>query len=136
MEEFFKALKTGCRYEDRQLESFDALWIALALLLPIATRLLQLRHVAREDPTRDAREVVPADAIEVLRASGRCRLPEAPNAHEILLAIAALGGHLKHNGPPGWLVMWRGMRDLEEQLVGWRAALAMIGTTSRGKDDP
>ena len=136
IEEFFKALKTGCRYEDRQLESFDALWIALALLLPIATRLLQLRHVAREDPTRDAREVVPADAIEVLRASGRCRLPEAPNAHEILLAIAALGGHLKHNGPPGWLVMWRGMRDLEEQLVGWRAALAMIGTTSRGKDDP
>lgn len=136
IEEFFKVLKTGCRYEDRQLESFEALWIALALLLPIATRLLQLRHVARETPTRDAREVLPAEAIDVLRASGRCRLPETPNAHEILLAIAAMGGHIKSNGPPGWLVLWRGMRDLEEQLVGWRAARAMSEATSRGKGDP
>jgi len=136
VEEFFKALKTGCRYEDRQLESFEALWIALALLLPIATRLLQLRHAARETPTRDAREILPTDAIEVLRASGRCRLPEMPNAHEILLAVAAMGGHIKSNGPPGWLVLWRGMHDLEMQLVGWRAARAMSEATSRGKGDP
>jgi len=136
IEEFFKALKTGCRYEDRQLESFEALWIALALLLPVATRLLQLRYVARETPTRDAREVLPADAIEVLRASARCRLSEAPNAHEILLAVAAMGGHIKGNGPPGWLVLWRGMRDLEEQLVGWRAARAFAEAASIAKGDP
>jgi hypothetical protein len=136
VEEFFKVLKTGCRYEDRQLESFDALWIALAVLLPIATRLLQLRHAARETPTRDAREIVSVEAIDVLRASGRCRLPETPNAHEILLAVAAMGGHIKSNGPPGWLVLWRGMRDLETQLVGWRAARAMIDAPARGKEHP
>lgn len=124
IEEFFKVIKTGCRYESRQLESFDALWITLILLLPIATRLLQLRHVAREDPTRPAVEVISEEMIEVLRASGRARLPPSPTAHDVLLAIAALGGHFKHNGPPGWLVLWRGMRDLHERLEGWRAAKA------------
>ena len=136
IEEFFKVLKTGCRYEGRQLESFEALWIALALLLPIATRLLQLRHAARETPTRDAQELLPPDAIDVLRASGRCRLPETPNAREILLAVAAMGGHIKGNGPPGWLVLWRGMRDLEEQLVGWRAARASVEAAPTRKGDP
>lgn len=124
IEEFFKVIKTGCRYESRQLESFDALWITLILLLPIATRLLQLRHVAREEPARPGVEVISEEMIEVLRASGRARLPASPTAHDVLLAIAALGGHFKHNGPPGWLVLWRGMRDLHERLEGWRAAKA------------
>ena len=135
IEEFFKAIKTGCQYEARQLESLDALWIALLLLLPIATRLVQLRQVAREEPTRDALDVVSEEAIEVLRASGRTRLPPSPTAHDVLYAIAALGGHLKHNGPPGWLILWRGMRDLHERLEGWRAAKAALGkSASRIRD--
>ena len=40
VEEFFKALKTGCRFEQRQLESFKSLDGALAIFLPIAVRLL------------------------------------------------------------------------------------------------
>ena len=128
IEEFFKALKTGCSYERRQLESFDALWITLILLLPIATRLLQLRHVAREEPERPAAEVVTEEMIEVLRAAKRTRLPAAPTTQDILLAIAALGGHFKHNGPPGWLVLWRGMRDLNERVQGWRDAMATMST--------
>ena len=131
IEEFFKAIKTGCRYEARQLESLDALWITLLLLLPIATRLVQLRQVAREEPTRDALDVVSEEAIEVLRASGRTRLPPSPTAHDVLYAIAALGGHLKHNGPPGWLILWRGMRDLHERLEGWRAAKVSSGDPAR-----
>jgi hypothetical protein len=29
-----------------------------------------------------------------------------------MLAVAALGGHLKSNGDPGWLVLGGGMHDL------------------------
>jgi hypothetical protein len=29
-----------------------------------------------------------------------------------MLAIAALGGHIKNNGDPGWLVLGRGLHDL------------------------
>jgi hypothetical protein len=43
VEELFKALKTGCQIEKRQMESYKALRIALALFLPIAVRLLALR---------------------------------------------------------------------------------------------
>jgi hypothetical protein len=46
IEEFFKALKTGCAYEKRQLETFRALMNALAIFSVIAWRLLVLRHVA------------------------------------------------------------------------------------------
>ncbi len=50
IEEFFKALKTGCQIEKRQMESYEALRIALALFLPIAVRLLALRDAARTEP--------------------------------------------------------------------------------------
>jgi IS4 transposase len=43
IEELFKALKTGCQVEKRQLASYEALRIALALFLPIAVRLLSGR---------------------------------------------------------------------------------------------
>jgi hypothetical protein len=39
VEEFFKALKSGCRFEQRQLESFKSLDNALAIFLPVAVRL-------------------------------------------------------------------------------------------------
>ena len=64
IEEFFKALKTGCAYEKRQLESLATLVIALALLAPIAWQLLLLRHLARRTPAgpRDGRAVVASAA--------------------------------------------------------------------------
>src|SRR6185312_4449607 len=49
IEEFFKALKTGCQFEKRQLESAHSLLNALAILAPVAWRLLLLRHLARTD---------------------------------------------------------------------------------------
>jgi hypothetical protein len=38
-----------------------------------------------------------------------------------MMAIAGLGGHLKSNGDPGWLVLGRGMHDLLLLELGWRA---------------
>src|SRR5882762_3222479 len=42
VEEFFKAVKTGCRYEQLQLESLRALLIALSIEVAVAWRLLLL----------------------------------------------------------------------------------------------
>jgi hypothetical protein len=30
-----------------------------------------------------------------------------------------LGGHIKNNGDPGWLVLYRGFRDLMLMERGW-----------------
>ena len=50
IEEFFKALKTGCALEKRQLESYRALSNALAVFVPIAWRMLVARSLARSSP--------------------------------------------------------------------------------------
>lgn len=122
IEEFNCALKTGCAYEEREFESRDALLIMLALSLPIACELLWLRSQARSNPELPASEVLSPVQIKVLRALGKRKVPDNPNAQEVLFAVAGLGGHLKRNGPPGWVVLYRGMQKLKAYETGWRAA--------------
>lgn len=123
IEEFFKALKTGCAYEKRQLESFTTLVVALALLAPIAWQLLLLRHLARLAPDGVATAVLSPRQLQVLCAApAGARLGPMPTLRNALLAIARLGGHLKQNGDPGWLVLGRGMQQLLWMETGWAAA--------------
>ena len=121
VEEFFKALKTGCQYERRQLESAKSLLNALAIFAPVAWRLLLLRHLARSDGDAPATAALTATQVEVLRAVSKKPLRRNPTAREALLAVAALGGHIKNNGDPGWLVLGRGLHDLLILEMGWRA---------------
>lgn len=120
IEEYFKALKTGCAYEKRQLGSRRALLNALAMFVPIAWTLLVLRQECRSEST------VPTALthlqLHVLRAVLRKPLPSNPTARDVLLAIAALGGHIKSNGDPGWQVLGRGLERLLAYEVGWSAA--------------
>jgi hypothetical protein len=120
-EEYFKALKTGCQYEKRQLASARSLLNALAVLAPVAWRLLLVRHLARHAPNRPATDALTPKQIEVLQAVARRPVPNRPTVKEAMLAIAGLGGHLPSNGDPGWLVLGRGMHDLLLLELGWRA---------------
>ncbi len=121
IEEFFKALKTGCQFEKRQLESARGLLNALAIFAPVAWRLLLLRHLARTDRRAPATAALTPKQLEVLRAVARTPLPKRASARDAMLAVAGLGGHLKSNGDPGWLVLGRGMHDLLLLELGWRA---------------
>lgn len=121
IEEYFKALKTGCQFERRQLASAHSLLNALAILAPVAWRLLLLRHLARAEPTAPAADALTEKQLEVLGAVAKKPLRPRPNAREAMLAVAALGEHLKSNGNPGWLVVGRGMHDLLLFELGWRA---------------
>lgn len=112
IEEFFKALKTGCSYEDRQLESFQTLMNALALMLPIAWQMLTLRHHSRSDDLERSVGVLSDVQLQILIALAKGRLKSEPNNREVLYAVANLGGHIKNNGAPGWLVIYRGLREL------------------------
>jgi len=121
IEEFFKALKTGCQYESRQLESASSLLNALAIFAPVAWRLLLLRHLARNDAKTPATEALTTKQLQVLMAVAKKPLPARPTVRDAMLAIAALGGHVKNNGDPGWLVLGRGLHDLLLLELGWRA---------------
>jgi hypothetical protein len=121
IEEFFKALKTGCGYEKNQLESRKAVLNYLAVLAPVAWQLLLVRTVAQDEPATPAEAVLPELLLKVLRAVTRRPLSSAPTAQDALFAIAGLGGHIKNNGPPGWLVIGRGFQKLLLLAEGWAA---------------
>ena len=121
IEEYFKALKTGCAFERRQLQDFDSLANALAVFAPLAYHVLLLRTVARVDPATPATDVASSDELEVLRVLGRRPIPPNPTARDIRLAIAALGGHIKYAPDPGWLTIARGYEKLEALVEGWQA---------------
>lgn len=122
IEEYFKALKTGCAFERRQLQDYEALVNALGVFAPLAYHVLLLRTQARFQPDAPALTVVSSEQIEVLRALGRRKLPANPSARDVLLAIAALGGHIKYAPDPGWLTIARGFEKLELLTTGWVAA--------------
>lgn len=122
IEEFFKALKTGCAFEKRQLEDLHGLQNALALFAPIAWHLLLLRSEAREQPEQPASTVLAPVQLKVLRAFARKPLPENPTVRDAYLAIAALGGHLARNGEPGWQTLGAGYEKLITLVDGWLAA--------------
>lgn len=117
IEEYFKALKTGCSYEKRQLESGEALLRALGIFAVQAWRLLVLRFLDRTVGDAPAETVATTAELAVLRA--KKLLPKNATAHDFMKAVAKRGGHLSNNGPPGYLVLWRGMRELEALVEGW-----------------
>lgn len=123
IEEFFKALKTGCSIEKRQLESYDALSLALAVFLPVAWRLLLARSLSRAAPRAPATVVASDIQLRLLQHKLNLTTP-LDTAEQATLAIAKLGGHLKRNGPPGWLTLGRGLESLLLMQAGWTAAMA------------
>jgi hypothetical protein len=121
IEEFFKALKTGCAMEQRQQESFHALANILGLCLPIAWRLLLLRALERSCPSAPASLAFTPRQLLILAQLAK-NLPRAPSLQQALRALARRGGHLKRNGAPGWQTLWRGFRELQLVEIGWMLA--------------
>jgi hypothetical protein len=126
IEEFFKALKSGCAIEKRQLESYEALTIALAIFIPIAWRMLLLRSLSRTSPDAPAATIVNDVQRRVLGIKLRREPSTLLTVEQCLYAIARLGGHLKSNGAPGWQTLGRGYEKLLILEEGFRAAMAHL----------
>jgi hypothetical protein len=120
VEEYHKALKTGCRLEARQYETAKRLEAITGVLSILAVRLLQLKMIARDDPQRPADQVVPQSWIAMLRCL-RKQKPSVPwTVREFYREMAKLGGFLgrKSDGEPGWMTLWRGFEKLHLCLRG------------------
>jgi Transposase DNA-binding/Transposase DDE domain len=123
VEEYHKALKTGCAIEQRQLQRAQGLLALLGLLAIVAVRLLQLRTVARSAPDTPASQVVEPELLEtVVRLRGRSASPMT--ADQFWRAVAGFGGFLgrKGDGNPGWQTLWRGWQRLQDLCWGVQAA--------------
>lgn len=123
VEEYHKAMKSGCGIELPQFTTGPALRAAVAVLSVVATQLLRLRDQSRSANagTQPATDVVEEQYVQAISL---WRFDEVRDlsVHEFFLAVAKLGGHLnrKHDGPPGWLVLWRGWTQLQLLVAGAR----------------
>src|SRR5713226_1330777 len=118
-EDYHQCLKSGCRIEQRQLQTVDGLMRLLGLLSPLSVRLLQVRACAREDPERPAYEVIEPLMLAVLaeHAGGS---PLSMTVGTFWIEVARMGGYLarSHDGPPGWRTIWKGWLSLQTLLEG------------------
>lgn len=114
IEDYHKALKTGCNVERRYYETAERLERATAMLSVLAARLMQLKTAARETPDRAACEVAPAQWVKMVQIARQKTVKPNFTVHEFLRAVAGLGGHLgrKCDGEPGWITLWRGFEKL------------------------
>ncbi len=117
IEEYHKALKTGCRIESRQYRTAKRLETIAGFLAVMAVRLLQLKTLARTDPDRPAQEVVPKVWVEVLQVQ-RKQSGKNWTIQKFVRELAGLGGFLgrKSDGEPGWQSIWRGLDKLMPAL--------------------
>jgi hypothetical protein len=119
LEDFHKALKTGCRMELRYLQNVEALWKLLAIFTPIALRLLLLRQTAQQAEETPAVEVVSQEVIRIVIHLDK-RHRDIVTAKQLWHAVARLGGYLDRtgDGPPGWQTLWKGWMRVLYTLEG------------------
>jgi len=129
IEEFHKALKTGCRLEQRQYRTSKRLEALTGVLSILAVRLLQLKTVARVDPERPAARVVPARWLQMLRCVQKGKRRTIRTVRDFYHGLARLGGWLdrRGDGEPGWITLWQGFEKLHNFLRGADAVRLKCG---------
>ena len=124
VEEYHKALKTGCDIESMQFTHQSRLEPMIALQSVVALTLLNLRDASRraDAKTASATEVVAQEYVNVLSAWRHGEARPDWTVHEFFLALARLGGHQnrRRDKRPGWIVLWRGWTTLQFLVTGSR----------------
>jgi len=134
IEDYHKGQKTGLGIELPQFESASRLEPVIGILSVVAALLLQLRHVARDPESEQiaATERVPELWVKLIAAKvythprKQSKTFGELSVKDFFVGVACLGGHLArtHDGPPGWLTLWRGWRKLHLMIEGVQAVLA------------
>ena len=130
IETFHKVLKSGCQAEQSKLRTAERLTNLLAVLCIVGWRVFWLTMVNRTNPRTAATRSLPTPksqfSITSREIPGSRRGPRLPI---ILNIVAKLGGYLarKADGPPGNLVLWRGLSRLTDIHLGVEIGEQLVG---------
>jgi hypothetical protein len=130
IETFHKVLKSGCRIEDAKLRTAERLTNMIAVFCIVAWRVFWLTMVSRTDPKTSADLVFTNTEIRILNHfTGDPERPPAKNVAHYVIAVAKLGGYLnrKNDGPPGNMVLWRGLTRLTDIHMGFEISKGLMG---------
>jgi len=117
IEAFHRTWKSGCNVEDTLMEDPAHLIVWATILAGVAMRIERLTHLARQQPELPATEELTKteiDAIIVLRKPKNQQRGDFVTIGEAVQWIAELGGYRgkSSGGPPGTVVIGRGLRDV------------------------
>ena len=123
IEVYFRVLKSGCRIEQRQLETTRRMMACITLYLIVAWRVLFVLMLGRRSPELPCEAVLgPDEWRAVYTIAKRQPPPETiPTLGEMIPLIASLGGYLgrEHDGPPGPKAMWIGIGRMRDFALAW-----------------
>lgn len=131
IEEYFKALKSGCRAGEIRLESARKISRYVCMKSVIAAEVYRLKHSSRERPEDPCTDVLSEDqwkvlTLIILQLDGKkLKVPsKPPSLHQAALWIGRLGGHAgrKRDGPPGVITLTRGFEELLSKVEGFKLA--------------
>ena len=119
IEAYHRALKSGCRTEDRRLGNAETLQACLAIDLVVAWRIFRLTMLGRNVPD------VPCEiffrkeewkALYVYHTKNPHPPEKPPTLNEAIRTMAKLGGFIgrKSDGEPGTTSLWRGIQRLDD----------------------
>ncbi|KXA88891.1 transposase, partial [candidate division MSBL1 archaeon SCGC-AAA259B11] len=119
IEDWHRALKTGCRIEERQLEKWERMEVLLSIYSVIAWKVLEIREIARTEGEIAPEEFLTETQIAVLE--GKSPDLKGKGGKEYAVAIAKVGGYLDRSSdpPPGWIVTWRGFKKVLTWVEGY-----------------
>ena len=123
IEDYHKAIKSGMRAENLQLETAHALFAAVAIMSVVALRLLDVREALRSNPDAPANQSG-LDEFE-LKVLGAYLKRDLMTVRCVALAIGRLGGHQnrRSDGMPGLLTLWIGLSRLINIVEGARLSV-------------
>jgi len=114
IEVYHRTLKSGCRIQDRQLETADRLETCLGLDMVVAWRIYHLAMLGREIPDTPCTVFFKEIEWKALCCyANKTPVPpeHPPSIREAVFMMGAIGGHLgrKSDGFPGTQTLWRGL---------------------------
>ena len=123
IERYFYTLKSGCKIEESQLRTRDAVERLLALYAIVAWRLLWMTYAARVDgdvPCTTAFTELEWQTLWRLKHGAEPMPSTPPCLSDAVGWMASLAGFLgrKGDGDPGVKRLWRGLMRLQDIVIG------------------
>jgi hypothetical protein len=117
IEVYHRTLKSGCRIEDRQLETADRLETCLGVDMVVAWRIYYLTMLGRETPEMPCTVFFKEIEWKALCCYvNKTPIPpkKPPSIGKAVFMVGGIGGHLgrKGDGFPGTQTLWRGLVKL------------------------
>jgi len=132
IELFHKVLKSGCQAEEFKLRTADRLVKLLAVLCILAWRVFWLTMLNRVAPHTAPELAFTPEEVRVLDHLGKNKDSYSvvePTLASSIHQLARLGGYLARtgDGPPGNLVIWRGLARLTDIVLGFQLGAQVVG---------